>query len=120
MIETDLPGADLPSLDGRSFVMRSSTASMVDPVAPTTFRYHEKNGLVWGEYDGDTVSIGRFVGTRVGNAIEVSFAHLAAETGLVASGTSLSVVELGADGLIRLVEAFTVDGVDHVSVCVEN
>ncbi len=41
-----------------------------------------------------------------------------ADDGRVVTGTSGSVVELAAEG-IRLVENFTIDGVDHVSICVE-
>lgn len=110
----------LPSLDGRRFVMESSTASIVDPLAPSTFLYHEQHGMIWGDYEGDTVTIGRFVGTRVGNTLTVSFAHVIAATGAVVTGTSASEVQDGEDGMIRLVEAFTIGEAEHVSVCVES
>ena len=70
-------------LDGRVFDMVSSTASRVDPDAPTRFRYSEADGVVWGEYTGDTVTDGRFVGTRAGDRLEVSFTHA-----LVAGGAA--------------------------------
>jgi hypothetical protein len=106
------------SLDGRVFDMVSSTASRVDPEAPTRFRYHESVGIVWGDYLGDTVSEGRFVGTRDGDRITVSFVHAAVTDGGRTSGTATSRIEEGEAGL-RLVEDFEVDGVQHVSVCAE-
>jgi hypothetical protein len=107
-----------PSLDGRSFVMISSSNSAVDPSSPSRFSYFERDGVVWGEYVGDTVTFGRFVGTRVGDELSISFAHVMTADGSVVTGTSGSRVETAADGL-RLVESFEVDGVEHVSVCVE-
>ncbi|MDQ1548154.1 MAG: hypothetical protein QOH69_3058 [Actinomycetota bacterium] len=107
-----------PSLDRRKFVMESSTNSAVDPDSPSSFQYFERDGVIWGDYDGDTVTFGRFVGTRVGNQLSVSFAHVMADDGRVITGTSGSVVEVSTDG-IRLVENFTIDDVDHVSICVE-
>jgi len=117
VIPTD-PVTIAPSLDGRRFVMESSTNSPVDPSSPSSFEYFERDGVIWGDYDGDTVTFGRFVGTRVGNQLEVSFAHVMAADGRVVTGTSGSVVEQSTAG-IRLVENFTIDGVDHVSICVE-
>jgi hypothetical protein len=107
-----------PSLDRRRFVMESSTNSAVDPTTPSSFQYFERDGVIWGDYDGDTVTFGRFVGTRVGNQLSVSFAHVMADDGRVITGTSGSVVEATTDG-IRLVENFTIDDVEHVSICVE-
>ena len=107
-----------PSLDGREFVMESSTASAVDPVAPSRFRYREREGVVWGEYTGDTVTFGRFVGRRQGDELTVSFAHVLAASGAVVTGSSVSTVQ-AADVGLRLVEEFRIDGQDHVSVCIE-
>ena len=112
------PAAVAPSLDRRRFVMESSTNSAVDPSSPSSFQYFERGGVIWGDYDGDTVTFGRFVGTRVGNQLSVSFAHVMAADGRVITGTSGSVVEATIEG-IRLVESFTIDDVDHVSICVE-
>jgi hypothetical protein len=107
------------SLDDREFVMESSTASRVDPVAPTRFFYSERDGVVWGNYLGDTVTEGRFVGTREADRLTVSFAHALAADGNVVSGTSVSLIETDADGRLRLIENFEIEGVDHVSVCIE-
>lgn len=110
--------ASAPSLDGRRFVLQSSTNSRVDPDAPSVFDYHEQDGIVWGDYRGDTVTFGRFVARRVGDVIDVAFVHRLVSTGEVVSGDSTSSIEVGDDGL-RLVERFRIDGVDHESVCVE-
>jgi hypothetical protein len=112
------PAAVAPSLDGRRFVMESSTNSEVNPASPSRFRYHERHGVIWGDYEGDTVTFGQFVGTRVGNELSVSFAHVLVGDGAVVTGTSGSVVE-STDGGVRLVENFRIGDVDHVSICVE-
>jgi hypothetical protein len=105
-------------LDGLRFAMVSSTASEVDPSSPTVFDYHERDGMVWGEYEGDTVRIGRFVGTREERRISIRFTHVVDATGEVMSGAAESRIEPHDDGL-RLVEDFrTADG-DQVSVCAE-
>lgn len=105
-------------LDGRVFDMVSSTASRVDPDAPTRFRYSEAGGAVWGEYAGDTVTVGRFVGTRVGDRLTVSFVHVPVAGGPPVSGQATSRIERGEAGL-RLVEDFEVEGAPQVSVCAE-
>jgi hypothetical protein len=99
--------------------MESSTASRVDPHSPSRFLYHEKDGVIWGDYAGDTVTFGQFVGTRVGDELSVSFAHVMVDTGVVVRGTGASEVQLAEDGGIRLVEKFYVGEEEHVSVCVE-
>jgi len=106
------------SLDGREFVMVSSTNSRVDPVSPSRFRYFERDGVIWGEYWGDTVTFGRFVGTRRNDTLSVTFAHVLVAVGVVVTGTSSSEVE-SSDAGLRLVERFTFDGREHVSVCAE-
>ena len=106
------------SLDGRVFDMVSSSASRVDPAAPTRFRYHESAGVIWGDYVGDTVSEGRFVGTRDGDRITVRFVHALVSDGSRVSGAASSRIESAEAGL-RLVEEFEVDGRPEVSVCAE-
>ncbi len=112
------PTAPAPSLEGRSFAMTSSSNSAVDPASPSRFTYSERDGVIWGNYEGDTVTFGRFVGTRIGDELSISFAHVLSSENAVVTGTSGSRVEVGTEGL-RLVESFQVDGVEHVSVCVE-
>ena len=106
-------------LDGLRFAMVSSTASAVDSEAPTTFEYHQDGHLIWGEYTGDTVTEGRFVGEIAGAEVRVSFAHALASDGSVVRGDAVSRAEQEDDGRIRLVEDFAVDGIDHVSVCLQ-
>ncbi|MBF8185064.1 hypothetical protein ITP53_04785 [Nonomuraea sp. K274] len=100
--------------------MMSSTASAVNLESPTEFLYEEADGVVWGSYTGDTVTHGRFVGTRDGDQVSIAYAH-ALKAGGKAGGRSSSRVETGDDGLLRLVEEFSFDGDDtvHVSVCTE-
>jgi hypothetical protein len=97
--------------------MTSSTASDVNPDSPSRFSYREEHGLVWGDYTGDTVTIGRFVGTRTGDLIDISFAH-ALVGGRVVTGSSSSRITTDDDRL-TLVEDFTIGDTAHVSVCVE-
>ncbi|WP_308249873.1 hypothetical protein [Sphaerisporangium fuscum] len=112
--------SDTKSLNGRTFVMVSSTASEVNHEAPTRFVYEEADGLVWGGYTGDTVTQGRFVGTRDGDVIDITYVH-ALKAGTRAGGRSSSRIEPLPDGRLRLVEEFRFDGDDtlHVSVCEE-
>ena len=109
----------LPTLDGRTFRMVSSTTSAVDPDAPSVFRYFEQDGVIWGDYTGDTVTIGRFVGTRSADTIQVSFVHVLAATGEVVTGDGESDIERGDDGMLRLVEHYEMHGAPQLSVCVE-
>ncbi len=99
--------------------MTSSTASEVGD-DPTRFDYEEADGVVWGSYTGDTVAHGRFVGTRDGDRIELSYVH-ALKAGGRAAGRSTSRVEPLPDGRLRLVEDFVFDGEDtpQTSVCEE-
>ncbi len=108
----------VPSLDGRRFVLASSTSSAVDPDQPSEFRYFERDGVVWGDYESDTVSFGRFVGTRSGDTLQVSFVHVLVDGGEAISGSGDSTIESTEDGL-RLVERFVLDGTEHVSICTE-
>lgn len=99
--------------------MVSSTASRVHPESPTRFAYTERDGVLWGDYARDTVSIGRFVGTRTDRRVEISFVHRTLD-GAVVTGSATSVLSVGDDGLLLLTEDFVgPDGADHVSVCRE-
>lgn len=99
--------------------MESSTNSVVDPASPSHFRYFERDGVIWGYYDGGTVTFGQFVGTREGNQIRVSFVHVLVADGHAVTGTGGSVVESTSGEAVRLVEHFQIGGTDHISVCVE-
>ncbi len=107
------------SLDGRIFDMVSSTASVISALEPTRFRYSERDGVVWGEYRGDTVTEGRFCGTRDGAALRVAFVHRSTAGSLV-SGEAVSTISRAEDGLLVLTEDFALpDGSPQVSVCRE-
>ncbi|MER5325873.1 hypothetical protein [Streptosporangium roseum] len=110
----------LLNLNDRRFVMVSSTASAVDPDGPTEFTYRESDGIIWGDYTGDTVVHGRFVGTRDGDRLEITYVHLL-KNGERASGQGGSRIETLPDGRLNLVEEFQFAGDDtpHVSVCAE-
>ena len=113
-----MTSSSLPSLDGRVFRMVSSTTSRVDPASPTVFRYSERAGAIWGEYDGDTVAFGRFVGVRAPRAIRVSFVHVLRKDGTVVEGEGNSDIR-EQDGLLRLVEHYEMHGSAQLSVCEE-
>ena len=98
--------------------MISSTTSVVDPAAPSTFRYFERDGVVWGDYFGDTVNFGQFVGTRSGNTISITFVHVLVEGGSVVSGSGDSDIEQDDRGL-RLIEHYEMFGTPQLSVCAE-
>ncbi|MBY0688145.1 hypothetical protein K5S26_06280 [Microbacterium marinilacus] len=98
--------------------MVSSTTSTVDPDAPSVFTYHERDGLLWGEYTGDTVTIGRFVGSREGDRIHVRFGHVLVADGSVVTGEGESDV-VSEDGVLRLIEHYEMHGAPQLSVCVE-
>ncbi|MGK9148425.1 hypothetical protein KXS11_12435 [Plantibacter flavus] len=112
-----LPDFDL---DAKVFDMVSSTASVVDADAPTRFVYHEDRGVLWGEYVGDTVSVGRFCGVRTEARIDISFVHRNRAGTVTTRGEASSIISRAADGSLLLTEDFIgPDGQAHVSVCRE-
>lgn len=110
---------DPACLDGRRFAMVSSTDSAVDPSSPTVFRYHERDRMIWGEYDGDTVRHGRFVGSREGTLLEITFTHVLSGSGELVSGSARSEIQFAGPDRLRLVETFHTEGGVQVSVCEE-
>ncbi len=106
-------------LDGKYFDMISSTSSVVAEDAPTRFLYREDSGVLWGEYVGDTVAVGRFVGRREDDVLHISFVHHGID-GSTAQGSATSTLSTDDDGRLILTEEFaTPDGAQHVSVCRE-
>lgn len=100
--------------------MVSSTTSVVNHDAPSVFRYFEADGVIWGDYTGDTVTVGRFVGTRTGDTIWVSFVHVLGATGEVVTGDGESDIEIDEEGMLRLVEHYEMHGAPQLSVCAES
>lgn len=107
------------SIDGIEFVMTSSTGSEVADSAPTRFHYRQDGQMVWGDYVGDTVSVGRFVGRRDGDTITICFAHRLSGGPEIVLGTATSELQRTEDGALRLFETFEKDGELHTSVCIE-
>ncbi len=118
MPTTDAPAPAMPSLDGRQFDMVSSTASRVDPDAPTRFRYRQQGALIWGEYAGDTVTAGAFVGVRTGDELSITFGHIITTNNDLVTGSADSRITQGQAGALELVEIFGPDG-DQSSICRE-
>ncbi len=104
-------------MDGLIVDMVSSTTSAVDPARPTRFIYHESENIVWGEYVGDTVIVGRFSGIRENDVVRLSYHHRQHNAGVTA-GQAESIISREPGGLLRLTEFYlTPDGTEHVSVC---
>lgn len=98
--------------------MISSTTSVVSADAPSVFRYFERDGVIWGDYTGDTVTFGQFVGTRTGNVISINFVHVLVADGSVVTGSGDSDIEQDESGL-RLIEHYEMFGKPQLSVCAE-
>ncbi|MBH0054040.1 hypothetical protein I6E74_07640 [Salinibacterium sp. SWN139] len=107
------------SINDREFVLVSSSGSAVSTESPTRFRYHQDGHMIWGQYYGDTVSVGRFVGRRSGNVVSISFAHRLVSGGEVVLGHAESTIQWNAEGTLELYETFDKDGQPQVSICVE-
>ncbi|EAR25368.1 hypothetical protein A20C1_03856 [marine actinobacterium PHSC20C1] len=107
------------SINDREFVMTYSSGSAVSPTAPTRFRYRQEGEMVWGEYVGDSVSLGRFVGRRDGNELTIRFAHRPSSGADVVLGEAHSTIRWNQEGQLELYETFEKDGASHVSKCIE-
>lgn len=107
------------SLDGVCFEMLSSTTSSVDAVSPTRFNYHEADGVLWGEYTGDTVVEGRFAGVREGDTVRLSYNHRSVNGNLVHGNAVTIISRVPGEGL-RLTEFYaSSDGSPALSFCRE-
>ena len=115
------PAANQPipeSINDLEFVLTSSSGSAVSATSPTRFRYHQEDHMVWGEYFGDTVAVGRFVGRRDGDVVSIRFAHRLAASEEVVLGMASSTIRWNENGSLELYEVFEKNGESHVSVCV--
>ncbi|WP_416443643.1 hypothetical protein AB3K78_12285 [Leucobacter sp. HNU] len=104
-------------LDGTVFEMLSSSTSAV-AAEPTRFSYFENDGVVWGDYAGDTVVEGRFAGVREGDTVRLSYNHRSA-SGALTHGNAVTVVSRTADGALRLTEFYASAAGPEASACVE-
>lgn len=110
---------DKYSLNGRSFGMVSSTSSVVDQAAPTVFNYWEDNGLIWGDFDGDTVRQGRLTGLRSGDTFTLRFI-LENKAGGFTQGEAVTKISFDESGKMILTEDFkSADGAPQQSICRE-
>ncbi|MFI1012372.1 hypothetical protein [Streptomyces sp. NPDC020965] len=71
----------------------------------TRFRYHERHGQIWAEYEGGDVARGHLVGTRAGDRLDFRYVQLRTD-GSTASGHCVSVVVELPDGRLRLEESW--------------
>lgn len=91
--------AAMPSLDGRTFVGVSNTGDgEVDDA--TVFTYHERDGLLWAEYAGGTITLGRLAGTRQGDVLDFRYVHVS-QDGSTSSGHCRAELEQLPDGRLR-------------------
>ncbi|WP_125610826.1 hypothetical protein [Specibacter cremeus] len=110
---------DALHLNGRTFDLQSSSASVVATGHATRFHYFEEGGVLWGDYAGDTVKLGRFAGKRVGSRIELAFVHSTTSDAVV-FGSATSEISRERDGKLKLTEFFKgPDGTDQTSICLE-
>ena len=105
------------SLDGTVFEMLHSSTSAVAS-DPTRFSYFENEGVVWGDYVGDTVVEGRFAGVREGDTVRLSYNHRSV-SGALTHGNAVTIVSRAADGALRLTEFYGSAAGHETSVCVE-
>jgi len=88
--------------DGRVF--RSSAAETAGPTGVPIGRYHQRGDLVWAEFAGGKVRVGRLVGTCAPDGtLSLTYCQVLA-TGEVLAGACTSFPELLDDGRIRLRE----------------
>ena len=108
--EIDTPGVDPAGIDydGRRFSSRA--AETTDPAGGVPVgHYHQTGDLVWAEFSGGAVRVGRLVG-RCGadGMIEAAYCQLLAG-GDVVAGRLSSRPHLLADGRVRLEERWRRD-----------
>ena len=88
-----------PSVDGRRFAGVSNSGD--GEVGRTTvFDYHEADGLVWAEYAGGAVRLGRLAGTREGDVLRFRYVHVSTD-GTSGSGRCEARLEVLDDGRLR-------------------
>ncbi len=89
--------------DNRKFasVVNSETGEVS---AETVFRYHQKGGLVWAEYEGGAIVFGNLIAKcDAGGNLDMRYQHLNTN-GELMTGICQSMPEILADGRIRLHE----------------
>lgn len=102
--ERSLAGG-VASLDGRTLVGVSNSGDG-EVGAQTLFTYHEENLVIWAEYSGGCIALGRLVGTREGSILTFRYVH-ATRDGTTSSGRCAAQLEEMPDGRIRSHESWT-------------
>lgn len=107
--------------DGRRFqpVDHGGDSSLAGEEVPTG-HYHQSGDMVWAEFAGSHVRLGRLVGRcRPDGTIEAAYCHLTAAGELVA-GRVESTPTVLADGRVRLAERWQrIDGTSGISTIEE-
>jgi|CZKT01.1.fsa_nt_gi hypothetical protein len=100
---------------GRRFRPVGSRPGPADS-GPPVGHYHQDGDLVWAEFSGDTVRIGRLVGTcRPDGIIDATYC-LVTTAGETMAGACVSTPSVLADGRVQLTEHWRrVDGSSGVS-----
>jgi hypothetical protein len=89
--------------DGRCF-RPVGTMSALDGSGGPLGRYHQDGDVIWAEFSGPEVRIGRLVGTRrPDGTIDAAYCMIAAN-GEAITGTCVSTPTAVADGTVRLTE----------------
>ena len=99
---TSAGGERFPSLEGRRFrAVENSAGGQVG--GETEFVFSQAGRFVHACYSGGTIELGFLVGVASGERVEFRYAHVD-HTGLIASGHSIDIIEVLADGRLRLHE----------------
>lgn len=93
-----------PSVDGRRFAGVSNSGDG-EVGRATVFDYHESDGLVWAEYSGGDVRLGRLAGTREGDRLSFRYVHVSVD-GASSSGRCEAHIEVLGDGRLRSHESW--------------
>jgi hypothetical protein len=105
---------EVPNYDGRIF------RPVGNPPDAPTGRYHQNGRLIWAEFGGGRLHLGRLVGTcDADGTIDASYCQLAVD-GAVVAGRVISVPSWDADGTLTLTENWRrLDGSAGISVIEE-
>lgn len=93
-----------PSVDGRRSAGVSNSGDG-EVGRATVFDYHESDGLVWAEYSGGDVRLGRLAGTREGDRLSFRYVHVSVD-GASSSGRCEARIEVLDDGRLRSHESW--------------
>src|SRR5690349_6114047 len=97
------------SLDGRRFILESSSGGQVDH--DTVFDYRQEGDLVWATYSGGAIRLGFVVGVRQGDELDLRYVHLD-DDGVTRSGRCRSDVREESPGILTLVEQWAWESQD--------